>query len=47
MDPSIYSYPSPLAGFEGLPPLPEVKAEDGKSASPPVQNSQSFLTQHK
>lgn len=22
-DPSIYTYPSPLEGFENLPPLPE------------------------
>jgi len=32
-DPSIYSYPSPLEGYEGLPALPEEKAEDGKSES--------------
>jgi len=34
-DPSVYSYPSPLEGYEGLPPLPEEKAEDGKSESVP------------
>jgi hypothetical protein len=32
-DPSVYSYPSPLEGYEGLPALPEEKAEDGKSKS--------------
>jgi DOPA 4,5-dioxygenase len=26
-----YSYPSPLAGYESAPPLPEERAEDGKS----------------
>ncbi|KAI1322584.1 DOPA-like domain-containing protein [Xylariaceae sp. FL0255] len=26
-----YTYPSPLAGFENLPPLPNDRAEDGKS----------------
>jgi hypothetical protein len=31
MDPFVYTYPSPLAGYENLPPLPEEKAEDGKS----------------
>jgi len=30
-DASAYTYPSPLAGYENLPPLPEEKAEDGKS----------------
>jgi hypothetical protein len=30
-DPSQYTYPSPLAGYENLPPLPEEKAADGKS----------------
>ena len=30
------AYPSPLAGFEGAPPLPEEKSEDGKSlVNPP------------
>jgi hypothetical protein len=29
-DPSVYSYPSPLEGWEG-PALPEEKAADGKS----------------
>ncbi|KIN02027.1 hypothetical protein OIDMADRAFT_18785 [Oidiodendron maius Zn] len=31
MDASQYTYPSPLAGYENAPPLPEEKAEDGKS----------------
>jgi hypothetical protein len=31
MDPSTYTYASPLAGYEGLEPLPDEKAEDGKS----------------
>jgi DOPA 4,5-dioxygenase len=31
MDPSAYTYPSPLEGYENLPPLPDEKAEDGKS----------------
>jgi len=30
-DPSAYTYPSPLAGYENAPPLPDEKAEDGKS----------------
>ncbi|KAH8666461.1 DOPA-like domain-containing protein [Xylariales sp. PMI_506] len=30
-DPSQYTYPSPLTGYEGAPPLPEVRAADGKS----------------
>jgi len=41
MDPSAYSYPSPLAGYEGLPPLPDEKAEDGKSEYSP--NITAFL----
>jgi hypothetical protein len=31
MDPSAYTYASPLAGYEDAPPLPEEKAADGKS----------------
>jgi hypothetical protein len=31
MDPTLYTYPSPLAGYENAPPLPEEKAENGKS----------------
>lgn len=34
-DSSLYNYPSPLAGFENLPPLPEEKAADGKSYANP------------
>ena len=32
-DPAIYSYPSPLEGWENSTPLPDEKAEDGKSES--------------
>ncbi len=32
-DPSIYSYPSPLEGWENSSQLPDEKAEDGKSES--------------
>lgn len=35
MDPSHYTYPSPLAGYENAPPLPDEKAEDGKSYKNP------------
>ena len=36
-DPFSYTYPSPLEGYRDLPPLPEVKAEDGKSyVNPPA-----------
>lgn len=30
-DPSLYTYESPLKGYENAPPLPDEKAEDGKS----------------
>jgi len=30
-DPSLYDYPSPLAGYENSPPLTDEKAADGKS----------------
>jgi DOPA 4,5-dioxygenase len=30
-DPSAYTYPSPLLGYENSPPLPDEKAADGKS----------------
>ncbi|KAE8444265.1 hypothetical protein EG329_000765 [Mollisiaceae sp. DMI_Dod_QoI] len=30
-DPSRYTYPSPLKGYENAPPLPDEKAADGKS----------------
>ena len=32
------AYPSPLAGFEGAPPLPEEKSEDGKSLINPPRS---------
>jgi hypothetical protein len=35
-DPSIYSYPSPLEGWEISTPLPDEKADDGKSESIPA-----------
>jgi hypothetical protein len=35
-DPSLYSYPSPLEGWENSTPLPDEKAEDGKSESIPA-----------
>lgn len=36
-DPSLYTYPSPLAGWENLPALPDEKTEDGKSyVNPPT-----------
>jgi hypothetical protein len=36
-DPSLYTYPSPLAGYENLPALPDEKAADGKSyVNPPT-----------
>jgi hypothetical protein len=31
----IPGYPSPLAGYEGLPPLPDERNEDGKSFKNP------------
>ncbi|KAI5866279.1 DOPA-like domain-containing protein [Durotheca rogersii] len=34
-----YTYPSPLAGYEGAPPLPDEKAEDGKSYVNPVNET--------
>ncbi|MCJ1260999.1 hypothetical protein MMC22_000863 [Lobaria immixta] len=34
-NPSLYIYPSPLEGFENLPPLPDEKNEDGKSFQNP------------
>ncbi|KAF2711691.1 hypothetical protein K504DRAFT_465431 [Pleomassaria siparia CBS 279.74] len=37
-DPSLYTYPSPLEGYQGLEPLPNEKAEDGKSyVNPPSE----------
>lgn len=31
MDATGFTYPSPLTGYENAPPLPQEKAEDGKS----------------
>ncbi|KAF2739377.1 hypothetical protein EJ04DRAFT_484139 [Polyplosphaeria fusca] len=37
-EPSLYSYTSPLEGYHGLAPLPDEKAEDGKSyVNPPAE----------
>ncbi|KAM0545758.1 hypothetical protein ACHAPJ_011182 [Fusarium lateritium] len=37
-DASVFTYPSPLTGYEDAPPLPEEKAEDGKSyVNPPAE----------
>ncbi|KAF1848532.1 uncharacterized protein K460DRAFT_334759 [Cucurbitaria berberidis CBS 394.84] len=37
-DPSLYTYPSPLEGYQGLEPLPNEKASDGKSfVNPPAE----------
>ncbi|RMZ66003.1 DOPA 45-dioxygenase [Pyrenophora seminiperda CCB06] len=35
-DPSLYTYESPLKGYEGLEPLPNEKADDGKSYVTPA-----------
>ncbi|KAI4843464.1 hypothetical protein E4T44_06725, partial [Aureobasidium sp. EXF-8845] len=47
-DSSIYTYPSPLEGFEGLAPLSDEKNADGKSyvnpqADKPSQSYDSFV----
>lgn len=34
-DPSLYTYPSPLGGYENLPPLPTERAADLKSFKNP------------
>ncbi|KAI4667308.1 uncharacterized protein J4E79_001993 [Alternaria viburni] len=37
-DPNLYTYASPLKGYEGLKPLPDERAEDGKSyVNPPAE----------
>lgn len=37
-DPSLYTYTSPLKGYENLPPLPNERAPDGKSyVNPPAE----------
>ncbi|KAL5120962.1 hypothetical protein ACEQ8H_001150 [Pleosporales sp. CAS-2024a] len=44
-DPSLYTYPSPLQGYEGLEPLPNEKAEDGKSyINPPAAKKSDAYT---
>ncbi|KAF2134662.1 hypothetical protein P153DRAFT_362409 [Dothidotthia symphoricarpi CBS 119687] len=45
-DPSLYTYPSPLSGYEGLEPLPDEKAADGKSfVNPPAaQKSEAYTS---
>ncbi|KAH5582108.1 hypothetical protein HBI24_123670 [Parastagonospora nodorum] len=40
-DPSLYTYPSPLKGYEGLDPLPNEKAPDGKSYLNPPSSQKS------
>lgn len=39
--PEAYSYPSPLVGYETLPPLPNVRAADGKSFENPPSSAPS------
>jgi hypothetical protein len=34
-DPSAYSFPSPLVGYENAPALPNEKAADGKAIANP------------
>lgn len=41
-DPSKYSYPSPLAGYENAPPLPDEISADGKSYINPPSSSVSL-----
>ncbi|EKG22412.1 Dopa 45-dioxygenase [Macrophomina phaseolina MS6] len=44
-DPSLYTYPSPLEGWENLPPLPDERAADGKSyVNPPAEKKSSAYT---
>ncbi|KAF2747070.1 hypothetical protein M011DRAFT_61387 [Sporormia fimetaria CBS 119925] len=40
-DPSLYTYPSPLEGYRGLEPLPDVKTADGKSYLNPAAEKRS------
>ncbi|KAF2230529.1 hypothetical protein EV356DRAFT_473437 [Viridothelium virens] len=45
-DPSLYTFPSPLEGFENLPSLPEERAADGKSfVNPPSDKKSLAYTQ--
>ncbi|OCK82784.1 hypothetical protein K432DRAFT_209671 [Lepidopterella palustris CBS 459.81] len=42
-DPSLYTYQSPLEGYENLPPLPNEIAADGKSfVNPPAEKSSQY-----
>jgi len=42
-DPSLYTYPSPLLGYESAAPLPDERAADGKSyVNPPAPLSKSY-----
>ncbi|KAF2203050.1 hypothetical protein GQ43DRAFT_288338 [Delitschia confertaspora ATCC 74209] len=44
-DPSLYTYPSPLQGYEDLPPLPQERAADGKSyVNSPAEKKSSAYT---
>ncbi|CAK7270149.1 hypothetical protein SEPCBS57363_003957 [Sporothrix epigloea] len=44
-DPPLSTYPSPLAGYEGLPPLSDDKNEDGQSfKNPKSKRSQAYDT---
>ncbi|KAK7711221.1 hypothetical protein SLS57_008136 [Botryosphaeria dothidea] len=45
-DPSLYTYPSPLQGWENLPPLPNERAADGKSfVNPPATQKSTAYTE--
>lgn len=42
-NPPLASYPSPLAGYENLPPLGEERTADGKSfKNPPADRSSAY-----
>ncbi|KAI2486627.1 DodA Aromatic ring-cleaving dioxygenase [Pyrenophora tritici-repentis] len=44
-EPSLYTYESPLKGYEGLEPLPNEKADDGKSyVNPPAEKRSEAYT---
>ncbi|KAJ4341478.1 hypothetical protein N0V87_001870 [Didymella glomerata] len=44
-DPTLYTYPSPLKGYENLQPLPDKKAADGKSyVNPPAEKKSEAYT---
>jgi hypothetical protein len=42
-DPSAYTYPSPLAGYENLPPLPEEKVPLGEVNAKSYVNPQTGI----